>query len=342
MIIGVVIASLVVLPGATAMAQSNNGDFSLQVTPSPLVTLLKPGLTTALELKIRNAGSNPETLKIEPRSFTFDSKTEKVQLGDHAPEDVDWIRFRDPTFTIQPGQWFTQQISLSPPKDAGFSYSFALVISRAKAPQAPSTGQALKGSLAVFTLISIDRPGAKRKLEVVKFVSSKGVYEYLPAELSIQFKNTGNTIVQPFGNIFIQRRGNDASPISTLSVNERKGYILPGSARTTEARWEDGFPVYKSSDPDKGTEKRQLIWNWGDLSKLRIGRYTAKAIAVYNDGQRDVPIQGEIHFWIIPWKILLVLLLVLLLIAAGLWSLIRKIMRLFGWKKKSRHGRMRP
>jgi len=322
-----ILLSATLLP-ATQAAAAN--DFSLQVTPSPLVATVRPGQPTQLELKIRNAGTATEELKIEPRSFTIESGNEKVKLSDTTPPDIaQWISFSSPTFTVQPGQWFTQKVHVALPKDAGFSYSFALLISRKNNPAPTNGGRLIKGSVAVFTLVNVDRPGATRKLEATGFKTSRGVYEYLPTSLSVRFKNTGNTIVQPYGNIFIQRGSNDKNPISTLPVNETRGYILPGSVRTLETSWDKGFPLYKTSASTDGTQRRSSVWDWSKISDFRIGRYTAKLVAVYNDGVRDVPIQSEVIFWVFPWKILLGLLVVLLLVLFGLWSLVRKIIRLF-------------
>src|SRR5262249_33754714 len=147
-----------------------------------------------------------ENLRIDPRSFEFNSDTQQVKLDDTTPPPVaSWLRFSSPTFTIHPGEWFTERITVSLPKEAGFSYSFALVVKRA-ADQAPPQGnRALKGSVAIFTLINVDRPDATRRLELSKFTTSKDIYEYLPVELNVQLKNTGNTIAQPVGTVFVQR-----------------------------------------------------------------------------------------------------------------------------------------
>jgi len=309
---------------ATPASAADN--FSLQVTPSPLVTTVKPGESKVLDLKIRNAALGSEELKIEPRSFSFDNNSGKVTLRDTTPPDIaQWISFSNPTFTVKAGEWYTQKIRINLPKESGFSYSFALVISRKNNPEPTKGGRLIKGSVAVFTLVNVDRPGATRSLAVPKFVTSKGFYEYLPTTLSVQFKNTGNTIVQPYGNIFIQRGSNDKNPISTLPVNETRGYILPGSVRTLDATWDAGFPVYKTSTTSDGSEQRSLVWNWDHASRFRIGRYTAKLVAVYNDGARDVPIQSEVTFWVIPWKSISLLLVVLV----ALWYVGR-------WRNKRR------
>jgi hypothetical protein len=180
-------------------------------------------------------------------------------------------------------------------------------------------------SLAVFSLINIDRPGAKSSLQVVQFTSSKRLYEYLPATLSIRFHNDGNTIVQPYGNLFIQRGATSKKPLAALVVNENKGYILPGTARTVTASWNDGFATYQTTAQADGSSKRHLNIDWSKLSHFRIGRYTAKLVAVYSDGQHDVPIEGSVTFWVVPWRAIIGFIILI----TGLWFFAR-------WRSKRR------
>lgn len=298
-----------------AHADTAPSNFNLQVTPSPLVDTIKPGVKTTEPLKIHNGSTGTEELKISPRSFTYDSKTGKVNLEDTTPPAVaSWVSFSAPKFTVQPGQWFTEQITFDVPKDAGFSYSFALVIERQSNP-APANGtRAINGSLAIFTLINIDRPGAKSSLAVVSFTSTKHLYEYLPATFNVRFQNTGNTIVQPYGNIFVQRTATSRKPLASLPVNSTKGYILPNTERTVTAQWNDGFATYQPVTQPDGSLKQQLKLDWSNLSHFRIGRYSANLVAVYSDGQHDVPIASVITFWVIPWRAILLLLVVIVLL----------------------------
>jgi len=309
-------------------ADSTAGGFNLQVTPSPLVATVKPGTKAQLELKVRNGSTSPENLKIEPRSFSYDSHTGKVDLDDTAPPAIaPWISFSAPKFTVLSGQWFNEEITLNLPKSAGFSYSFALTISRQADPQVTNGERLIRGSVAVFTLVNVDRPGANTKLEVTKFSTSKHIYEYLPTTFSVRFRNTGNTIAQPYGNIFVQRNTNSPTPFASLAVNETKGYILPGSERTTTTTWADGFPAYQATTNADGSTSQKLVWNWANLSKLRIGRYTAHLVAVYNQAGHDVPIEGTVSFWVIPWKILLGFLVITLLLLFAICTLIRLVIR---------------
>jgi hypothetical protein len=308
----VVIILVSSLAPAFAATDTLQRDFSLQVTPSPLVTTVKPGQLTIVELKVRNGGTSEEKLKIVPRSFTLQKDSSNVRLNDTTPPDIaQWISFSAPNFTVQPGEWFTEQVRFNLPAQSGFSYSFALLISRQSEQTPTSAGRLLKGSVAVFTLVNVDRPGATRTLDLADFSSQHKLYEFLPARLNVQFKNTGNTIVQPYGNIFIKRGGKQ---IATLPVNEQRGYILPGNARTITTSWVDGFPAYKTVRHDDGSTSTSLSWNWADLANFRIGKYTAELVAVYNDGTRDVPVRSEISFWIIPWRAFLLLLVIIIVI----------------------------
>jgi hypothetical protein len=285
-----------------------------------LVTTVKPGVKTQIELKVRNGSSGTENLKIETKSFTYNNKTGQVELQDTAAANVaSWITFSAPKFTVQSGQWFSEQIVFNTPKDAGFSYSFALVISRQANPAPVAGTRLIKGSVAVFSLVNVDRPGAKSSLQVINFSSDKRLYEYLPATLSVRFKNNGNTIVQPYGNIFVQRAANSKTPLATLTVNASKGYILPGTERIVSADWNDGFAIYKSTTGGSGTTTKHFTVDWSKLSHFRIGRYTAHLVAVYSDGQHDVPIEGTVSFWVIPWRAILLVIIVIV----GLWLLAR-------------------
>jgi hypothetical protein len=168
---------------------------------------------------------------------------------------------------------------------------------------------------------------------VHNFTTSKHIYEYLPATFSIDFQNDGNTIAQPYGNLFVQRSTNSKTPLASMAVNATKGYILPGTTRTITASWNDGFPAYKTITNADGTTSQKLVWNWANLSHLRIGRYTAHLVAVYDQGGRDTPLEATLTFWVIPWKLLLIPFVLLLLILFAIYMLVRSIVR--GVKKRS-------
>lgn len=311
---------------SVAKAQSESDEFSIQVAPSLLTGSIKPGETKIFELKIRNNGSQTESLKIELRNFKITGQDNQVTLeSDVAAEIKNFVSFSQPVFEISPGEWFTQRITVALPSTAGFSYSFGLLISRQKVAIPTAGSQALQGSVAVFTLINVDRPDAKRRIDVAEFKVSSRFYEYLPATFVITLKNGGNTILQPQGNIYIQRHSNDKEPLAVLKINETGSYILPGVARTMTIDWNNGFPVYENTkNADNTPLTKKLNWDFNQLKNFRLGKYNAKLVAVYDDGQRDIALEGQLTFWVIPWKLLLLPLLLLIILLIGLWAILKK------------------
>jgi hypothetical protein len=317
-------SSTLLLPLTAHAADTPDSGFSLQVSPSPLVATIKPGQKTTLDLEIRNTSTASQALKMDLRSFTIDNASGEVKLGTSAPSEIaKFVSFASPTFSLQAGQLFNQHIVVDTPATAGFSYSFAITISQQNPPANQKGAASIRGSVAVFTLLNVDRPGATRKLNLAEFGATKHVFEYLPATLTVQFHNIGNTLVQPSGNIFIQRKSGDTKPLATIQVNPNGGYILPGSNRTLTTTWNDGLPHYVTTSTS-GKESRKLEWSGGDITKLRFGRYTAKLVAVYNDGHSDVPLTAEITFWVIPWRLILVLLLIIIICIVGVVTILRK------------------
>lgn len=323
------IVSLLMTP-LTKVKAADSG-FSLQVTPSPLITSVKPGEVKTVELKIRNVNTEPERLKMGLRSFSSNGSSDNINLSDQEGTEVDsWVSFKEPVFSIEAGEWYTQNVTFNTPEDAGFSYSFAITISR-ESEETPVTGAtAIQGTVAIFTLLSIERSDAKRSFAIDNIRLDRNVFEYLPVKIDVNVKNGGNTFVQPRGNIFIQRHANDSEPISVLPLNEAGSYVLPGTERTLSASWVDGFPLYITKDG-----KTSLSWDWNKLSHLRFGKYTIKIVGVYDDGQRDVPVEAQTTFWVIPWKLLLVSILLISLTAVGVFTTIKKFYTV--GKRKRRH-----
>jgi hypothetical protein len=324
----VVVVVSSVAPAGRAVAQDTpETPFSVQVTPSPLVAQVRVGETRTLELRIRNNGAGSENLKVGMRAFKA-LEDGNVQLLEESPREIaGWVTFSQPTFTLRSGEWFTENIKITPPKDAGFSYSFAITIGRAtQGSPAPGTQQVV-GSVAVFALINIDRPGATRAFTVDEFKSEKRSYEFLPANFSLRLRNSGNTIVQPQGNIFIQR-SSGGQPISVLPLNPNGSFLLPGTSRELSSAWTEGFPSYQDvKTADNAPSTRKLVWDWSKGQDFRFGKYVAKVVAVYNDGQRDVPIVTEVSFWVIPWKLLLLAGAILALLLVGVWVIVRRLIK---------------
>jgi hypothetical protein len=316
--------------GAPALAQTApNSGISLQISPLPIELSAKPGTSVSTDLRVRNAGSQDERLQVRLLKVSADDAG-NVHLANPSPADefTQWVHFSKTVFEAPPGEWQTVTMTINVPKSAAFGYYFAVEYIRATAEQAQPGKAVARGAVATFILLNADAAGAKRQAQIVSFGADKKSYEFLPVNFTVKVKSTGNVHVAPHGNIFILH---GKKQVGSIQVNSAEGNILPNSSRFFSSSWNDGFPVpsakYNGDTPvlDKnGRQIYNLKWDFSKANRLRFGHYTAHLVLVYDNGQRDVPMEAYVSFWVIPWKVLGVLLLVLIFVAIGLWSTFKK------------------
>lgn len=339
-----ILAGLIVLAFITPLvrAQTNDeGSFNFVVSPLPVALEAKPGTTASTNLQIKNAGNSTERVKVTVLKFSAEGEDGTPKLLDVGPGDdfINWVTFSESRFDAEPNVFKTIKMNINIPSGAAFGYYYAVIFSRDGAEQNIQPEKAnLLGAVASLVLLDVQAPGAKREAALTEYSTPKRTFEFLPADFTVRLKNTGNVHVAPRGNIFIKQGGQTKG---LIEVNLNKGYILPGTFRKFTADWRDGNPVYKVKEVDgkvvldkNGKQKHFLDWSNFNPSKLRMGKFDAKLVMVYNDGTHDVPVEGNVSFWVIPWRILGVFLVILLLLLAGLYALIGRPLRNRFKKKK--------
>jgi hypothetical protein len=322
-----------------AIAATPSKPLNLITSPLPIDLATKPGTTVTTDIRVKQGGTDTEKLNISLMKFAAFGSSGKPRLADRGPNDdyFDWVKFSSNTITAPPNVWQTVKMTINVPKSAQFGYYYAVVFTRAGDDTRPDKGAAISGGTAVLVLLDALVPNAKRKLELTSFAVTHRLYEYLPAHFYTSFHNSGNVHQQPKGDIFIKR---GSKTIGTIPLNGEGGNILPASNRIFQNDWLTGFPVFEPKLQDgkvvqkNGEPVRVLKWDFSKLSDLRIGKYSAVLEAVYDDGSRDQPIEASISFWVIPWKVLSVLLVLLILILAGFFFTGRGIWNRFRGRKQ--------
>jgi hypothetical protein len=336
-LVSVLAMSAALLPSA-AFAQEASDGLNLVTSPLPISLTADPGTTVSAPIKVKNGGTKPETIKARVMKFRAHESFGQPEIlePEHGDDFLSWVSFSEGAFTVAPGEWKTVTASFHVPQDAAFGYYYSIVLSRADEARPEEGKTVVTGGTAVLVLLDVRSPDTKRSVEVEEFSVDRKVYEFLPVTFRIRLKNTGNVHVAPRGNIFLDR--GERHDIALLEINPGKGNILPGSSRVFEQSWADGFPRYEQKQQDgkavldeRGNQVMELRWNWEDASKLRWGKHTAKMLLVYDDGQRDVPIEGEVSFWVVPWRLIAVGLVAGLLVLLGLKSATQGL-----WRKLSR------
>lgn len=314
---------------ATNTTSVQNQGLNIEISPARLLLVGEPGKKIDASLQIRNRNAGTEKLRLD--ILKVKASGDRIELITPAKNDEfsSWVKFGSKIpFDAPYNQIQTVPVTINIPKDAAFGYYYAIVISKASAPvSVPGATQAIEGKVAQIILLDVKAPGAKRTIEIKEFQASRHWYEFLPADFTTIVTNTGNVHAAPQGNIFI--KSVSGHQIGALDINAAGGSVLPQAVRTFSSEWNQGFPHYETVDG-----KRKLVWNWNQANWFRVGKYKADLVLVYNDGQRDIPVTSSTTFWVVPWRMLLVLLVILLLVLGGLFMILRGIWRLIHRNKK--------
>jgi len=325
-------------------ASPTTSPLNLTISPALVNLVAKPGQTVTTDLRVKNSGLQTEHLQVNLLKFGANGDSGQPQLMGRGPADdyFAWAHFSADHITAEPNVWMTVTMTITVPTKAAGGYYYAAVFSR----QNPSTGSkgqsALQGGTATLVLLDVEAPSVKHSAQIVSFVADRKFYEFLPATFTVKLRNNGDVHLAPVGSVFIKR---GSARVDLLDFNAAHGNILPHSNRVFTVAWQNGFPAYTPQrrgnevvTDTHGQPVRKLTWDFNSpLSKLRFGHYTADLLAVYDNGQQDVPLEASVSFWVIPWRLLGVVLVALLFGGAGIWTTSRGL-----WKKLHRTPQPQP
>jgi len=339
LVVGVLVTCCLIF-GDMGFAQAPTGRLHLTTSPLPISLKAKPGETVETDLRVRSSGTETEHLKVGLMKFSAFGEEGKPNLKEREAGDnyFDWVKFSKTEFDAPPNEWQSIKMTIALPKDAAFGYYYAVTFSRAnpKAPEVQSE-TAVRGGTATLVLLEADVPNAKREVSIEEFQVEKRTYEFLPARFNVKLKNSGNIHTAPTGTIFIKRGDKQ---VATVNVNDTKGNVLPASSRIFKSEWSEGFPAYRLKETDgnvilkNGQPTYDLEWDLSKLKHLRFGKYNATVVMVYDDGQRDVPLEATVSFWVIPWRLIVLVVAIPLVPALTVYLIMR---HRFKRLKRGRH-----
>jgi hypothetical protein len=319
-------------------ASAATSPFNLTASPLPVNLITTPGVSVSTPIQIENTGTQTVKIKVQLLKFGAFGNDGKPSITEPDAHDafISWAHFSETSFTAPPNVFHTITMTIKPPKEAAFGYYYAVIFSvdngKNEAPSTPRENK-VNGALATLVLVDVQAPGEKRVLNVSSFTASKKIYQYLPATFNISVRNTGNVHGIPSGNIYISKHKGGPT-IDVLDVNKDQGNVLPGSGRAFQSSWTDGFPIYQVKrqngqviSDNRGQPIQQLNWDSSKFSRFRFGHYFAHLTLVYNDGTKDIPIEADTSFWVIPWELILITLIPLIIIGFGLFVIIRSFLR---------------
>jgi hypothetical protein len=255
-----------------------------------------------------------------PTVTDFEENSDKLQ----------WVRFLDTSFELQPGKDYTSNVVVSIPQNAEpGSYYFALTYANSQTGNSTdSTEVAVEARVSALLFLTV-KGQIDREVQFVQFSTPQGIYDpfFDGITLNYRLSTTGNVYLKPSGDIFV---GDLTNPDTRLSLNPQQKIILPDSARSFSYSSKPALDWGILSTKAEGQNQT------GDLKLPFIGQKKITAVVLYpnSDGQLEKT-ETEVTITLLPWKTLLLVLLILPVIGA-IFYLVGKRMNLLAGRQETK------
>ncbi len=213
-----------------------------------------------------------------------------------------WVKISTEGIKLAPNESAARNFTISVPADAEPGGKYAGILFGTSPPKVGGTQIAISNKVGSLILVRV-AGDAKESATFEEFSTPTDFLENGPVPFTVRVKNNGNVHLQPKGNIEI--KNTFGKTVETIPVNEGNANVLPESIRTF-----------------LDSEGNNLTWSPGGLT---IGKFTANITLAYGDPAQNLT--DSVSFWIIPWKVLLVLLLAIIITVLLLVLIIKKYNR---------------
>jgi len=271
---------------------------ALSISPPVIELKGDPGQVVTASIKITNVSNGDLLIKNQVNDFGAKGENGDPNIiFDYTKETSyslqSWVQ-APPPFILASKQSKVVQFPITIPSNGEPGGHYAVFRFTGQAPELEETGVAISASLGSLVLLRVSGDIAE-KASLVDYYSASPAFEKSsffetgPISFVQRIRNDGNTHIRPTGTIEIKDIFGRTS--GTLRVNGEPGNqqdsprsILPQSIR-------------------KFQETLSTKW--------MFGRYTADMKLTY--GNANVPLESSIVFWVIPYKLILLVIALILI-----------------------------
>jgi hypothetical protein len=260
---------------------------SLSISPTQFDMSGSPGQNWSSNLKIIN--TNPYELVISANIVNFEAVGESGQ-GKFIPiltEETDgqsfaeWITISDEAIVIPAEQTIQIPFTIELPENAPPGGHYAAILVGTKSDNGRTGETKVEISQVVSSLIFLSVAGDVSEVGSIReFTTENAIHESPEVKFNLRFENKGNVHLQPQGDIKILNMWGQERGVIPINKRSLFGKVVRESIR-----------------------KYSFTWT-GEWSLADIGRYTAIATLAYGENDRQFA-SAETHFWVIPWRALL-------------------------------------
>jgi hypothetical protein len=274
-----------------AQAANANAAQGIQISPTLVQLSGSKGNTYNVNLNVTNVTGTDLLYKTSISDFGAAGETGTPHIFidtklTPASSIRTWVNIL-PQFNLNAHQASTVTAQITIPSNAEPGGHYGVIQFSGTAPTLKSTGVGLSASAGVLMLITV-AGNINEQANLASFYTSSAVngkesslFETGPVFFITRIQNVGNVHVEPTGSISVTDMFGNV--VSTMPVNQDKSNVLPNSIRR-----------FIGPKVDK---------DW------MFGRYTANLTLSY--GTHGQAITNTIYFWVIPYRLILVILLIL-------------------------------
>lgn len=302
---GVIAFVFIAIAAAPAVVDAQgSGGQGLEIAPPLLDLKADPGQVLKAQIRVRNVTQSKLVTTAQFEDFVAQGEEGQPKIllnpNEKSPYSLkEWLSTPN-SVTLNPGQRETINLTITVPKNASPGGHYGLVRFTGVAPELQDSGVSLSASVGTLLLVNVSG-NVTQSAKVAELYTSqngkrKSLFEYGPIGVTTRVQNTGNIHIQPKGTIQITDIFGRNIYIGQLNESTRN--VLPGSIRKFDNNYN---------------------------KKLLFGPLKVKADLVYGTDNQIASATKTI--WVIPYKLIAIVILAILLLVVILKGYNRYIIK---------------
>jgi len=284
---------------------------AISITPPLIKNNISPGQIWKSYIKIVN--NNPEDIDVYVELINFESgnETGTVRLTPKGKEEIEgneylinnWINIDKGPISIPAYKSKDIPFIVDVPERADPGDHHLAILIGTEPNQEKEKGSSIKISSKIGSLLLLNVAGDIKESGIVReFSTDKNIYNSKNVDFVVRFQNTGNTILQPRGEIRIYNWQEKDQGVITINHKTEAGNVFPDDTRLWDYSWE------------------------APTSILKMGRYKADLILAYGNHNSET-VERVIYFWLIQWKPVFIFLFSILFVVLFFVVLVRRYIK---------------
>ncbi len=307
----VAVLAVAFVPAQSLFAVNDNAGQALEIAPPVVAFTTDPGATINTQINLRDISSSPLVVTGVVNDFSAQSEDGNPKI------DVDQAESSPYSIKawVQPLQQLNMKakelqklpVTIKVPANAAPGGYWGVIRFTATPPGVEGQGVSLSASLGSLVFIRVNGD-AKESMNLEQFYVSEpgkdtpaGLFESTPVDFVVRIKNAGSVHEQPVSQVKVTDMFN--RDVAAVNINLEQRNVLPGSIRKFTAPL-DGSAL--------GTT-------------MLFGKYTATITTTYGNNKQTIT--NKIDFWVIPYRLIIIIIVGLVLIFFIIRALLRNYRR---------------